>query len=75
MVWWYTTIILALKRLRQENCEFEVSLDYVVNMIHLSQNRRKQNNKKEAKIKNKMKEKTKPGSIAQWYVFAEHAQC
>lgn len=71
-MWRYTTIILALKRLRQENCEFEVNLDYVVSMIHLSQNRRKQNNKK---LQNKMKEKTKPGSVAQWYVFAEHAQC
>lgn len=49
---WYggtTTIILALKRLRQEDCELEVSLDYIVSMIHLSQNKRKQNNKKRSK--------------------------
>lgn len=52
LVWWYTTIILALKRLRQEDCEFELSLDYIVNIIHLSQNKRK-HNKKEAKIQNK----------------------
>jgi hypothetical protein len=31
-VWWFTTIIPALKRLRQEAREFEASLDYTVKL-------------------------------------------
>jgi hypothetical protein len=27
-VWWCTPVILALGRLRQEDCKFEASLDY-----------------------------------------------
>jgi hypothetical protein len=27
--WWYTSIILALRRLRQEDIEFEASLGYI----------------------------------------------
>jgi hypothetical protein len=28
-VWWYTSAIPGLSRLRQEDCEFEASLDYI----------------------------------------------
>jgi hypothetical protein len=28
-VWWYTSVILALRRLRQEDLELEASLDYI----------------------------------------------
>jgi hypothetical protein len=27
--WWYTLVIPALRRQREEDCEFEASLDYV----------------------------------------------
>jgi hypothetical protein len=27
---WYTPVVPALRRLRQENCEFQASLDYIV---------------------------------------------
>jgi hypothetical protein len=28
--WWYTSVIPALWRLRQEDCRFEASLSYIV---------------------------------------------
>jgi hypothetical protein len=31
--WWYMPVILALGRWRQENCEFEASLDYIGNQL------------------------------------------
>jgi hypothetical protein len=32
-VWWYTSIILAIGKLRQEDCKFEVSLGYKANPV------------------------------------------
>jgi hypothetical protein len=29
-VWWHTPVISALRRLKQEDCEFDVSLNYIV---------------------------------------------
>jgi hypothetical protein len=30
-VWWHTSVIPALRRWRQEDCEFEASLGYIAN--------------------------------------------
>jgi hypothetical protein len=32
-VWWYTPVIPALRKLRQEDCEFEASLDCTVRCV------------------------------------------
>jgi hypothetical protein len=39
--WWYKPVIPALGRLRQEDCKFEASLDYITETLF--QNQTKQN--------------------------------
>jgi hypothetical protein len=31
--WWYTSIIPTVRRLRQEDCEFEISLSNITNLV------------------------------------------
>jgi hypothetical protein len=42
-VWWYIPIILALRRLRQEECKFQTSLGYVCSEILSQKLKAKQN--------------------------------
>jgi ubiquinone/menaquinone biosynthesis C-methylase UbiE len=42
-VWWYTSVIPVLGRLKQEDCKFKASLGYTVRVC-LKQNKMKQIN-------------------------------
>jgi hypothetical protein len=37
-VWWYMPVITALERLRQEDCEFKASMNYIVRHCLKKQN-------------------------------------
>jgi hypothetical protein len=56
-MWWYTPIILALERMRQENFQFEVSLGYTVGPCH--KNKKKGGRGKKKKGGRKSSSKTR----------------
>jgi hypothetical protein len=44
-VWWYTPAFPALRRLKQEDCKFKVSLGYIVRLSQKTKTNKQQTKK------------------------------
>jgi hypothetical protein len=40
-MWWSMTVISAMARLKQEDCEYEASVDYIVRLHHKTKQSKK----------------------------------
>jgi hypothetical protein len=55
--WWHTPVIIALKRLRHEDHDFEASLDYILRPKERKEGREREIEKKRNREKGRKREK------------------